>query len=96
MSRRAKPEAREVLPDVRYQNQYVQLFIHRMMRRGKKSTATRVMYDSLDMAESKSGKPAIEILDLALKMSAQSWKCVHVGWGVQPIKYLWKSPPRAG
>ena len=67
MSRRAKPEPREVLPDVRYQNQYVQLFIHRMMRRGKKSTATRVMFDSLDMAESKSGKPAIEILDLALK-----------------------------
>jgi small subunit ribosomal protein S7 len=67
MSRRAKPEPREIISDVRYQNQFVQLFIHRMMRRGKKSLATRVLYDSLDMVESKSGKPAIEILDLALK-----------------------------
>ncbi len=67
MSRRAKPEAREIPSDVRYQSQFVQFFIHRMMRRGKKSTAMRVMYDSLDQVETRSGKPAIEILDLALK-----------------------------
>ena len=67
MSRRAKPEPREVPTDVRYQTQFVQLFIHRMMRRGKKSVAMRVMYDGLELVENKSGKPAIEILDLALK-----------------------------
>jgi small subunit ribosomal protein S7 len=67
MSRRAKPEAREIPVDVRYQNLNVQFFIHRMMRRGKKSLATRVMYDSLDLVESRSGKPAMEMLEQALK-----------------------------
>ena len=67
MSRRAKPEPREISSDVRYQTQYVQFFIHRMMRRGKKSVATRVMYDSLDLVENRAGKPAIEVLELALK-----------------------------
>ncbi len=67
MSRRAKPEPREIPVDVRYQNLYTQFFIHRMMRRGKKSVATRIMYESLDMVESRSGKPAMDILDQALK-----------------------------
>ncbi|HVN54498.1 MAG TPA: 30S ribosomal protein S7 [Anaerolineaceae bacterium] len=67
MSRRAKPEARELNPDVRYNNIYVQAFIHRMMRRGKKSTATRAMYDSLELVEDKTGKNPIEVVDLALK-----------------------------
>lgn len=67
MSRRAKPEAREVHADAKYQNIYVQSFIHRMMRRGKKSIATTIMYDSLDQVESKSGKPAVDIFELALK-----------------------------
>lgn len=67
MSRRAKPEAREIPVDVRYQNLNVQFFIHRMMRRGKKSVATRVMYDSLDLVENRSGKPAMEMLEQALK-----------------------------
>jgi small subunit ribosomal protein S7 len=67
MSRRAKPEPRKIPSDVRYQTQYVQFFIHRMMRRGKKSVATRVMYDSLELVENRAGKPAIEILDQALK-----------------------------
>ena len=67
MSRRAKPEAREIPADVRYQNLNVQFFIHRMMRRGKKSVATRVMYESLDLVENRSGKPAMDILEAALK-----------------------------
>jgi small subunit ribosomal protein S7 len=67
MSRRNKPEKREVLPDVRYQNVYVQFMINRMMRRGKKSVATGVMYDTLAMVEERAGKPPIEIFEQALK-----------------------------
>ena len=67
MSRRTKPEPREIPVDVRYQNLNVQFFIHRMMRRGKKSVATRIMYESLDLVESRSGKPAMEMLEQALK-----------------------------
>ncbi|MEN6408553.1 MAG: 30S ribosomal protein S7 [Anaerolineaceae bacterium] len=67
MSRRAKPEKREVLPDVRYQNIYVTAFVHRIMRRGKKSTATRAMYDALDMVKERTGKDPTEVLDQALR-----------------------------
>ncbi len=67
MSRRARPEKREVPADVRYSNVNVQLLIHRIMRRGKKSTAVRAMYDSMDMVEKRTGKPAVEVLEGALK-----------------------------
>ncbi len=67
MSRRARPEKREVIPDVRYNNVNVQLLVHRIMRRGKKSTAVRAMYDSMDLMEKRTGKPAVDVLEGALK-----------------------------
>ena len=67
MARRTKPEKREVIPDVRYHSMNVQFFVHRIMRRGKKSTATRLMYDALDIVKERTGKDPIEVLDLALK-----------------------------
>jgi small subunit ribosomal protein S7 len=67
MSRRARPEKREIPSDVRYNSLNVQLLIHRIMRRGKKSTAVRAMYDSMDILEKRTGKPAAEVLDGALK-----------------------------
>ncbi len=67
MSRRAKPEKRPIPPDVRYQNTYIQEFIHRMMRRGKKSVAQRLMYDSLDIVGEKTGKNPVETFEQAMK-----------------------------
>jgi small subunit ribosomal protein S7 len=67
MSRRAKPDKRVIIPDVRYQSMYITLFIARMMRRGKKSTAVRLMYDALDIVKDRSGKEPLEVLDQALK-----------------------------
>jgi small subunit ribosomal protein S7 len=67
MSRRAKPDKRVILPDVRYQSLYLSLFIARMMRRGKKSTAVRLMYDAMDIVKERSGKEPLEVLDQALK-----------------------------
>jgi small subunit ribosomal protein S7 len=65
--RRTKPEAREVLADVRYNSMPVSFFIHRIMKRGKKSTATRIMYDALEIVKEKTSKNPIEVLELALK-----------------------------
>ena len=66
--RRSKPEKREILPDVRYGNVTVELMIHHMLRRGKKSTAVGIMYDTLDLIrERASGKDPIEVFDTALK-----------------------------
>ena len=65
--RRTKPEPREVLADVRYNSMPVSYFIHRIMKRGKKSVATRIMYDALDIIKEKTSKNPIEVLELALK-----------------------------
>jgi small subunit ribosomal protein S7 len=67
MSRRAKPLKRESLPDARYDNQYIQQFIHRIMRRGKKSIAQGMMYDSLAIVQDRSGKSPVEVLEQALR-----------------------------
>lgn len=67
MARRAKPEKREVIPDVRYNSVYVTNLIHRIMRRGKKSTATRLMYDAMDLVSERSNKNPMDVLEQALK-----------------------------
>jgi small subunit ribosomal protein S7 len=65
--RRNKPLKREILPDIRYHNLDIQTMIHHMLHRGKKSTALRVMYDSLDLIrERSSGKDPVEVFETAL------------------------------
>ncbi len=66
--RRAKPEKRPILPDVRYNNVTIQTMIHHMFTRGKKSTATNVMYEAMDLIRERSaGKDPVEIFETALK-----------------------------
>ena len=48
MPRRKRAEKREILPDGRYQNRTVTMFVNKLMQRGKKSTAERIMYSALD------------------------------------------------
>jgi small subunit ribosomal protein S7 len=67
MPRRNRPAKRAVLPDARYHNLVVQEFINRMMRRGKKSVATSVMYRSLDLVAERAKREAMEVFDQALK-----------------------------
>jgi small subunit ribosomal protein S7 len=65
--RRSRPEKREILPDVKYQSPVVTMLIHRIMRRGKKSTAITLMYDALDIVSERTGKPGVDVLEQALK-----------------------------
>ena len=67
MARRYTPEKREVSPDIRYNNIDVQEMINRIMIKGKKSTATRLLYDALDLIEERSGKDPLETFEAALK-----------------------------
>jgi len=67
MARRYTPEKRKVSPDVRYGKLDVQEMINRIMIKGKKSTATRLMYDALDMIEERTGKDPMETFDMAIK-----------------------------
>lgn len=65
--RRRKPEKREISPDVRYNSVQVQNFINYVMRNGKMSLATRLVYDAFDMIEQRSKRNGLEIFELAIK-----------------------------
>ena len=67
MPRRYRPEKRVVEPDLRYDNLHAAMFINRLMRGGKKSTAARVMYDSMDLIDERGNTPAIEVFEQALE-----------------------------
>ena len=67
MPRRDRPEKRTTEPDLRYDNVHVSMFINRLMKMGKKSTATRVLYDSFDLIEERANRPAIEVFEQALQ-----------------------------
>ena len=65
--RRGSPEQRIVQPDLRYNNVNLQTMILHIMQRGKKSLATRLVYQTLDMVQEKTQKNPIEVFDSALK-----------------------------
>ncbi len=65
--RRTKPEKRLIEPDVRFNNLNIQVLIHHVLKKGKKSTATRIVYDAMDIIEDKLKKNPIEVMELALK-----------------------------
>ncbi|MFT7584148.1 MAG: small subunit ribosomal protein S7 [Cellvibrionaceae bacterium] len=67
MARRNRPEKRPVVPDMRYESAKVAMFINRLMRDGKKSTATTLVYRSFALVEQRSGKAPLEIFEDALK-----------------------------
>lgn len=65
--RRAKPETRKIIPDLKYNSVNLQTMILHVMNRGKKSLATRLVYDTLEIIQQRSEKNPIEIFDTALK-----------------------------
>jgi len=65
--RRTKPEKREVLPDIRFSNTNLQVLINHVLKQGKKSTATRVVYDAMDIIEDKLKKNPVEVFEAALR-----------------------------
>ena len=67
MPRRYRPPKREVEPDVRYNSVMVARFINGVMKDGKKSTATRIVYDALDIVESRMKQPPLEVLEEAVR-----------------------------
>jgi small subunit ribosomal protein S7 len=66
MPRRYRPEKRAVDPDLRYSSVNVSMFVNRLMKRGKKSTAQRILYDSFELIESRTKRPPLEVFDQAL------------------------------
>jgi small subunit ribosomal protein S7 len=67
MARRSKPVKRVIQPDVRYNSVHVQSFVNRILRNGKKSTATSVVYGAFDLIEERTKKPPLEVFEQAMK-----------------------------
>jgi small subunit ribosomal protein S7 len=67
MSRRSSPPKREVVPDVKFNNAHITMFVNRMMRGGKKSTALRVVYGALELVEDRAKREPIEVFEQALR-----------------------------
>ena len=67
MARRNRPERRPIPPDPRYSNVQVQVMINKLMTRGKKSTAERVLYGALDRVQSQTGRDPLDVFGQALR-----------------------------
>ncbi len=65
--RRGKPEVREIHPDIRYNNILIQTMVHHILKNGKKSVATGLMYDTLDIIEKQTKKNPVEVFETAMK-----------------------------
>jgi small subunit ribosomal protein S7 len=67
MPRRAEVQARPIEPDPVYQSPLVTQVINKVMSRGKKSTAEKIVYDVLDRIGERTGRAPVEVLEQAVK-----------------------------
>jgi small subunit ribosomal protein S7 len=67
MPRRYRPPMREIEPDVRFNSTLVTRLINRVMREGKKSLATRIVYEAMDIAAARARRPPLEVLEEAIQ-----------------------------
>ncbi len=65
--RRAKPEKREILPDIRYNSVHVQTMVQHVLKRGKKSVAVGLIYKAMDLIQERTQKNPMDVFDGALK-----------------------------
>ncbi len=64
--RRNRAQKRDIAPDERYNSVKVQSFINRVMKNGKKSVATRLVYDAFDIIGERTGKEPLEVFEQAM------------------------------
>jgi small subunit ribosomal protein S7 len=67
MSRRRPAERRVIPPDPQYQNLELARFINRVMQRGKKTTAQRIMYSAFDLIREQSSRDPLEVFQQAVR-----------------------------
>ncbi len=66
--RRRRVVKRELTPDVKYNSVLIARLINTIMTRGKKATAESIVYDALDLIQSKKeDMPAIDVFTQALE-----------------------------
>ncbi len=66
MPRKGAVSLRRVVPDLVFQSQNVTRLVNKVMTRGKKSLAERIVYAALETVQEKGGKEPAKVLDQAL------------------------------
>jgi small subunit ribosomal protein S7 len=66
VSRRKSAVKRPVLADARYDSQTVSKFINVLMYEGKKATAEGIFYAAMDLVESRTSQPGVNVFKQAL------------------------------
>ncbi len=66
MARRHRADRRELVPDPKFNNELVARLINYVMRRGKKSTAERIVYGALDEVKKTTNEDPLEVLVRAI------------------------------
>ena len=67
MSRRREIPRRKILDDPKYGDQLVSKFVNILMKNGKKSVAEKILYQSFDFVQRKSGQEGIKVFKKALE-----------------------------
>jgi small subunit ribosomal protein S7 len=67
MSRRRRSEKRRVQADPRYNSVELSRFINKIMMRGKKTVAQRIVYGALDLVEENTKREPLEVFNQAMK-----------------------------
>ena len=62
-----KRKKQEILPDSVYNSAMVAKFINRIMRRGKKSVARKIVYGAFDIIKEKTKKDSLEVFEKAIQ-----------------------------
>ncbi|MBN8501445.1 MAG: 30S ribosomal protein S7 [Sphingomonadales bacterium] len=66
MSRRRRPEKREILPDPKFKDQILSKFMNNLMMDGKKSVAESIVYGALETMETRAKSDPIQLFHDAL------------------------------
>lgn len=67
MSRRIRVQKRPVPPDPVYNSRLISMTIRRLMKSGKKSLASRILYDALKIIEERTNQDPLEVFETAIR-----------------------------
>ena len=70
MSRRNRPQKREILSDRKYDSKIISKFINNLMNDGKKGIAENIIYNALDIVKEKTNGDSLELFQKALDIVA--------------------------
>ena len=67
MARRRRAEKRIISPDIRYGSVELSRFINKIMWKGKKTVAQRIVYSALDIVEQQTNRSPLEVFEQAIR-----------------------------